>query len=368
MIKNETIKISIIVPVYNGEKYIQECIDSLLKQTYNNIEIIIIDDGSTDSTNTILKKYEECESRVVVIRQENQGTSAARNAGLKVAQGEFVTFVDSDDYLLPDCIERIVEAIANSSQVSLVVWNSMTFGDGDEIRSNAGDQIFTGRDYIKYILENRGGTGGVCCKAYNTSVIKDNHLKFHEFKTAEDGHFNTACLKYLDSIVSLSYIGYMYRKEDYYIHSTTKFFKRKDFFKSSVESAAARLALLRDAMQVMKINEKKYTELYYESEYYTFQVVKDENIFHNDNFIDKIKCNKLLLEKVVTLRAIEIQKNIWSKKWLCYIYKKKSGIGLMLWHFSQIHNIKVAIVNTILGKWFPKNTTRGKTLRKIFGR
>lgn len=367
-LKKDNLKISIIVPVYNGEEFLRECVDSLLNQTYNNIEIIVIDDGSRDATSDILELYKKSEPRIIAISQKNQGTSAARNVGLQMMTGDFVTFVDSDDYLLPDCIEKIVEAISNVPQASLVVWNSKTFGNGDEICSNASDKIFTGSDYLKYILENRGGAGGVCCKAYKTSVIKDNHLKFREFKTAEDGHFNTACLKYLEFIVSLSYVGYMYRKEDYYIHSATKFFKRHNFFRSSVESAASRLNLLRDAMIKFDIKEKKYEDLYYESEYYTFQVVRDENFFYNAEFIDKVECNKLLLKEVVSLKAIQLQKKIWCKRWLCFIYRRKSGIGLLMWQFSQIHNIKALVINAIFGRWLPKNTERGKLVRKILGR
>lgn len=367
-LKNSNLLVSIIIPAYNGEAYLQECLDSLLNQTYDNIQIIIVNDGSVDATGDILAEYAKKDERIVAINQKNQGTSAARNVGIEKATGDFITFVDCDDYLLSDCVEKIVEAIASTPEASVVVWNSQTFGEGDVVCSGATDYIYRGCDYTKYVLENRGGAGGVCGKAYKADIIKDNGIKFANVKTAEDGLFNTACLKYLNVVVSMSYVGYMYRKEDHFIHSATKFYNREGFFKSSVESASARLVLLREAMDAFAITDDKYKKMYYESEYYTFEVVKDENLLNNKSFTNKVKCSELLLKEVISLEAIEMQEKVWNKKWLSRICKKKSGLGLVIWQFSQIHYIKVLMVNTIFGRWFPKNTTRGKVMRKILGR
>lgn len=92
-------KISIIVPVYNVEKYVEKCIQSLINQSYKNIEIILVDDGSNDRSNKIIDEYAKVDSRILTIHQRNKGVSAARNAGLKVATGEYVGFVDPDDYV-----------------------------------------------------------------------------------------------------------------------------------------------------------------------------------------------------------------------------------------------------------------------------
>ena len=91
--------ISIIVPVYNVEKYLNECIDSIIAQTYSNIEIILVNDGSTDASGKICDEYAEKDGRIKVIHQVNAGLSAARNAGMAVATGEYLYFVDSDDYV-----------------------------------------------------------------------------------------------------------------------------------------------------------------------------------------------------------------------------------------------------------------------------
>ena len=94
------IKISIIIPVYNCEKYLEECLDSVLRQTLKEYEIICVDDGSTDCTIDILKKYAEQDFRIKVLHQKNQGAGVARNLGLKHAEGEYIAFLDSDDYYL----------------------------------------------------------------------------------------------------------------------------------------------------------------------------------------------------------------------------------------------------------------------------
>ena len=101
------IKISIIVPVYNTEKYLGVCLDSLISQTYKDIEIICVDDGSTDNSLQILNDYAAKDSRIKILTQKNQGPSVARNLGLEKAKGEYITFVDSDDWVSIDMCEKI---------------------------------------------------------------------------------------------------------------------------------------------------------------------------------------------------------------------------------------------------------------------
>ena len=97
--------ISIIVPIYNVEKYIKKCIDSIINQTYTNLEIILVDDGSPDNCGKICDKYKEKDDRIKVIHKKNGGLSDARNAGIDIATGEYITFIDSDDYVAENYIE-----------------------------------------------------------------------------------------------------------------------------------------------------------------------------------------------------------------------------------------------------------------------
>lgn len=114
------LKISVIVPVYKSEKYIERCIDSILNQTYKNIELILVDDGSPDNSSEICDRYAEIDSRVLVIHKENGGVSTARNAGLDAATGDYITFVDSDDYIEPVMYENMLaKALEHDSDVVL---------------------------------------------------------------------------------------------------------------------------------------------------------------------------------------------------------------------------------------------------------
>src|SRR5690606_21293510 len=102
-----SIKVSVIIPVYNADKFLARCLSSIISQTLKNIEIIVVDDGSTDTSRDILKKFADRDNRIVIIRQRNQGVSIARNAGLAIARGEYVGFVDSDDFVDPGYFESL---------------------------------------------------------------------------------------------------------------------------------------------------------------------------------------------------------------------------------------------------------------------
>ena len=104
-------EISVIIPIYNVEKYLEKCIDSVLAQTYRNIEIILVDDGSTDKCADICDSYLKKDSRVKVIHKVNGGLSSARNAGLDIAEGDFISFVDSDDFIEKEMLEKLYEAL-----------------------------------------------------------------------------------------------------------------------------------------------------------------------------------------------------------------------------------------------------------------
>ena len=123
--------ISVIIPVYNVEAYIRRCVDSILGQTYTNLEIILVDDGSTDSSPEICDEYAQLDSRVKVIHKENGGVSSARNRGLKESNGEYLTFVDSDDYLESTCFEKMYRGMEeNDVDMVVVGWKDQNDKEG----------------------------------------------------------------------------------------------------------------------------------------------------------------------------------------------------------------------------------------------
>ena len=122
---NNLFKVKIVVPVYNTEKYISRCIDSILAQTYKNFSLIIIDDGSTDASGNICEEYRKIDSRVIVIHQENRGLSNARNRGIEYPiENDFITFVDSDDIIHPKYLEYMLRAIESTGCKVVVVKHS----------------------------------------------------------------------------------------------------------------------------------------------------------------------------------------------------------------------------------------------------
>ena len=117
------VKVSVVMPVYNVENYIEECLDSLISQTLKEIEIICVDDGSTDGTLNLLYKYEKSDTRVKVIQQQNQYAGVARNNGMKHAVGEYILFLDSDDFFERTMLEKMYNE-AKRTEADLVLWRS----------------------------------------------------------------------------------------------------------------------------------------------------------------------------------------------------------------------------------------------------
>ena len=125
--------LSVVIPVFNVEKYLPECLDSVLNQKYENIEIIAIDDGSTDNSLNILKKYAKENSNITVLSQENSGPSVARNKGVKYAKGKYVHFLDADDFILPETYSSLIKMMMDN-ELDLIQFSAEPFLSGAKIR------------------------------------------------------------------------------------------------------------------------------------------------------------------------------------------------------------------------------------------
>ena len=123
--------VSVIVPVYNVERYLKKCVQSIMKQTYKNLEIILIDDGSTDSSRQICDELENCDERIIVIHKKNGGLSDARNAGLDIASGTYYSFIDSDDYISLDMIEIMLDSVRRNC-CEIAICNMVRFSESGE--------------------------------------------------------------------------------------------------------------------------------------------------------------------------------------------------------------------------------------------
>ncbi|MDE6215506.1 glycosyltransferase [Bacteroides sp.] len=150
--------ISVIIPVFNTEKYLNSCIGSILAQTYTNFELLLVDDGSTDKSGEICDVYATKDYRIHVIHQKNSGTASARYVGIKQAKGEYITFVDSDDELYPNALTTLMCKM--SADVGLLVSNAPI------------DEIISGENYIRYILTWKL-TGSLCSRLFRKSLFID---------------------------------------------------------------------------------------------------------------------------------------------------------------------------------------------------
>ena len=182
--------ISIVVPVYNTQRYLQECLDSLLKQSLSDIEIICIDDGSTDDSPAMIDEAAKADARVKAIHQANAGVSAARNHGLELACGTYVLFVDSDDFIRHDTCE-LLHKIAERDTADIVVFGGKTFPIGfwaDDCFAKRAT-TYTGNS-IDALLGEVGSNPLMCNKLYRRSLLVDNNLRFNtELHLGEDNAF-----------------------------------------------------------------------------------------------------------------------------------------------------------------------------------
>ncbi len=174
--KNELI--SVIVPIYNVVDYLDRCINSIINQTYTNIEIIVVDDGSTDGSFEKINKFKEVDERVIVIKKENGGVSSARNEGLKIASGEYIGFVDADDYIHPLMFEKLMNAMINNDvELSCCLAESFSIRPNAEYNCDKQDDIdlLSTEEFVdKLFVWPKNITQSVWNKLYKKELIKTN--------------------------------------------------------------------------------------------------------------------------------------------------------------------------------------------------
>lgn len=149
--------LSIIVPVYNVEDYLEKCLDSILAQTYGDFECIVVDDGSTDKSGSICDIYAQMDSRIVVIHQKNGGLSAARNVAMKVAKGDLIGFVDSDDTISPNMYERMIELL-DEYHADIAMCDYQATRDSSGTIAGEGITLWTGREFTERVLKDEIGS------------------------------------------------------------------------------------------------------------------------------------------------------------------------------------------------------------------
>ena len=212
--------ISVIVPIYNVERYLACCIESILNQTYTDFELILVDDGSPDHCGLICNQYAQKDNRVRVIHKDNGGVSLARNVALDIASGRYVTFCDSDDYYKPDWLESLI-TVAKNNHADMVVGNYLHVSEDKEIFNQSHHEsgtyvISTPEEKISYtishILGNKHGWE-IWSRLFRLDIIQSNNIRFCETceNFAEDLGFVLEYLLYTEKLLSIEASGYCYR-------------------------------------------------------------------------------------------------------------------------------------------------------------
>lgn len=327
--------ISVIIPVYNVEKYLPICLNSILSQTYKNLEIILVDDGSIDNSSKICDKYSNIDNRVIVFHQKNKGVSAARNLGVSVATGKYLTFVDSDDQLCNDAIEYLYEIlIRHDADISCC---NFEYGYVNRISTieNVFEaiQCYNKVDSLRTLLYQKNIDTSLWAKLYKTKLFKG--IKFPIGKIYEDfGTFYKILLK-IDKLVYSNQKKYIYLIRDNSI--MTSQFGKKDFdmidlskemenvilsqypdLKSAVKSRILNM----DFYLLRRINKKKDMEVYL-------------------NLKNDIKCQRNLVKR---------DKNIKFKTRLA-IYLSYINIDLVKHFYNLAKKIKFLGVSNYLTKY-----------------
>lgn len=202
--------VSIIVPIYNVEKYLKKCIDSLLKQSYSNTEIILIDDGSTDRSPEICDEYMQKDARIKVVHKINGGLSDARNNGIKISEGKYITFVDSDDYLDEHYIEMLYRVIYESN-ADIVISGIKDYYEGKEIEediNNINYKILTKEETYKRMLLQQGMDVNACGKLYKKHIF--DNLNYPKGMLYEDIQIIDKVIEKSNIITYTEYKGYNY--------------------------------------------------------------------------------------------------------------------------------------------------------------
>lgn len=233
-----TIKLSVIVPVYNAEPYLTECLESLLSQTLKECEFIFVNDGSTDNSKMIIEQFQSADNRIILINQTNSGVSSARNTGMNRASGEYLGFIDADDYIENDMYETLYNCAAENN-CDIVVSNFESELDGQkrinkyhfsvDVKLN---QKFIHQEIMPFFLES-DQLHTVVNKIFRRDIIMDHKIEFPEkVSLGEDGIFNMLYFNLASSMIYIDYTGYHYREV---AGSATRNIRNKDYFSKAIE-------------------------------------------------------------------------------------------------------------------------------------
>lgn len=301
--------ISIIVPVYNAERYLMKCIESIINQSYKNLEIILVNDGSTDKSKIICERYAEKDERIVIINQENSGQASARNVALSIAQGEYIGFVDADDWIEEEMYEVMLASMRNTNAdiatCGRFVVNANTF-EKSKVFCNEEINILDSKEAIRRFLLWEGIDGASCDKLFRKTVI--DGLRYPTGYICEDLTFVYGAIKRSKNVCMTGIPFYNYLQTE---NSTS----RSSYNKRSKGLAIYPIEIRDDVMSIYpELKEEAYAyylksifallKMYYEEKRMKPAPVQFRLNDFNNKYIDKNTKIKMFLMKVGLYRPI----------------------------------------------------------------
>ena len=296
--------VSIIVPVYKVENVLHYCIDSILNQTYNNFELILIDDGSPDSSGKICNEYDKRDLRIKVFHKENEGVSVARNTGIELAKGKYICFVDSDDYIQRDYLEKLILAKKTYKNCENIWCKFHTVNNYRVDLSvkllNCNEDMYSVKDIMT--LHEKWLDAGPVCKLYDKDIIVNNNIRFNEnLSLGEDLTFN---FDYLDctsgDIVVIDCELYNY------VNTNMNSLSNK-YYKNMFDIYIQLNSMMYKYMQKWNCDEKQFGK-YFNACFYKYEIVM-KNTFHRDCKLprkEKYKYNRMILKSDEFIQSLNL--------------------------------------------------------------
>ena len=295
--------ISVIVPVYNTEKYLERCVKSLIQQTYRNIEIILVNDGSMDKSFEICKKLQEKYKNIILINKKNGGLSSARNAGIEVANGEYIAFLDSDDWVTQDCYEYMLNlAVTNNAEIADIMVSQVKSKDDNVLSTDEKIEVFSGRKILEHYLyrgmkEINGAPYSACRKLYQKKLFNDDTLCFVEKTVNEDICFNYRILSKCRRIAVSNQIKYFYFQGEKSI--STGMLEKKDLALLKISRELVNLANESNDKRIVELAKMKEARAYFSLLARISRYGMDAAIENPNNLVKKLK--KRLRKSLVLL-------------------------------------------------------------------
>lgn len=310
-------KVSIIVPIYNVEKYLERCIKSILSQTYTNIEVLLVNDGSKDQSEAICTKYESIDSRINYYKKVNGGLSSARNYGIERATGNYYLFIDSDDYIDKTMVETLIKA-ARQYNADIVECNYYEVINGKvHIFKHSKNKVYSSKEAISSLIYNDGITPTAWNKLYSNRVFST--LRYSEGIYHEDEEIIIKLLSKANKIVEIGQPLYFYIKRDGSIINSKFNIKHLDIIKI-MEDRINFLMKMEFDLDIVELAESRLSNIY--NEMYGKLCASDDTTFVNKK------------SELNNKRKMQIKKVMSST-----ISKKKKVKSLFFYLFPRLTNI-----------------------------